>query len=227
MPGGWAAGLDAAAVLGGQGVDASTSSPRILPLLDAAAQVLQEGLPLLAPAVALRVVDIAGFEGSDVLLAVGPRIRSPFVSARLAGAGRVACAVCTIGWAVERRVSQLVRADPVIGLAWDGLGTAAVDLLARVVCRQVADDAHRRGERATCAIHPGMVDWALGEAQELIFGVVQPEPDVVRLSESGQMLPCKSLSFVVGTGPHVDERDTGCAVCEAAPRCHWRRRRAS
>jgi len=227
VPTGWDAGLDAAAVLGGEGVDASSGSGRIPLLLEAATEVLGEGVPLLAPAAMVRAVDVVRHEGSDVLLAEGRRIQSPFVSVRMAGARQVVLAVCTIGRAIESRASELVRVDPVIGLAWDGLGTAAVDLLARAVCREVTDDAHRRGERATCAVHPGMVDWALDEAQRLIFDLVEPAPGIVRLSESGQMCPCKSLSFVVGIGSDVDERDAGCAACTAASRCHWRRPRAS
>jgi hypothetical protein len=222
IPAGWSEGLDPAAVLAGQGIDASGRAARLPALQAAAARALAEGMPLLAPAVATRVVLVERASLVEVVLAGGETFRGEAVARRLSGSLQVLLAVCTVGDACDRRARVLMREDPAAALAFDGLATAAVNALAAALCRDVRKDAGHSGQRTTPPLGPGEGEWELADGQHLIFALVKPARIAVKLSEGGQMQPCKSVSFVVGIGPTVNDRGPGgCAGCSAKPGCHW------
>jgi hypothetical protein len=158
----------------------------------------------------------------EVVLAGGTVISSAFAARALSGSLQVLAGVCTVGDATDRAAAALMREDPVVAMAFDGLGTAAVNLLASVVCRELRADAARSGQRTTAPLSPGQGEWAIEEGQRLLFDLVNPDRIGVTLSESVQMRPCKSLSFLVGIGPTVSDRPGGaCAGCSSGPGCHY------
>jgi hypothetical protein len=105
-------------------------------------------------------------------------------------------------------------------LAFDGLGSAACERLAAAVCAEIEEEAAARGLKATGPLSPGMIGWPLLDAQRQVFRLVDPASIGVVLTPAGQMIPRKSLSFVVGVGPHV-RRQGKCAVCRVQERCRY------
>jgi hypothetical protein len=226
LPEGWSDELDVSTVLAGQGIDPSSRGARLPALHDAATHALREGLDLLSPAVASKLVAVERSSLGEVVLVGGHVISGHAAGRRLSGALHVMLVVCTVGDGADRRAAALMSEDPAVALAFDGLATAAVNALASAVCRDLRALAARAGQRTSSPLSPGQGEWDLAEGQHAVFAHVRPERIGVRLSESGQMQPCKSLSFAVAIGPTVDDRAPGgCAGCSAQPGCRYRNMR--
>jgi hypothetical protein len=211
-------------VLAGQGIDPLSASARLAPLRAAAADALAAAPTLLAPAVAIRRVEVsAAAETSLTLSEGGTRLEGRALVELLKGASELVFAVCTVGDAVSRRASAAMADDPVAGLALEGLACAAVDALCAEVCAGERLHAADRGLRVTAPVSPGLEGWPLDAGQQAIFALVDAAAIGVRLSRSFQMQPTKSASFVLGVGRQVPAHDGGsCARCGASGHCGWR-----
>ena len=109
-------------VLEGQGIAADRARSSIV----ASAQEVLSALPdLLDPDAVYDVVSVQDFHHRTIELEDGGSLEGPLAARALAGAEKVALAVCTIGPALEARVKQLFVEDPVSAMALDGAGTAA------------------------------------------------------------------------------------------------------
>lgn len=143
---------------------------------------------------------------------------------RSAEAGMVA--VCTIGPALETQVQRLfAEGERTRGLLLDGLGSAAVDGVARESCHVLREVATSAGSTASSALSPGMTGFPLSE-QEKIFHLVDAAQIGVRLTPSGMMEPRKSVSLVVGFGPDMPTWTQGevCARCPMKETCDYKPR---
>jgi hypothetical protein len=225
VPDGWAAGLDADEVLSGQGIDPRAVGTGLPLLREAAGRALLEGRPLLAPGLAIRAIELPPLPpiiGSSTASAVLD-VHAAHLPPLLTLASRIVFGVCTIGARLERRAGELMETDPLLALALDGLGTAAVERLVQTACASARAAATARGWGATPTLSPGTTDWPLADGQALIFGLVDPGRIGVRANEAAHMTPAKSLSFAVGLGPAVPaDAESCCAYCEGRDRCRWR-----
>jgi hypothetical protein len=211
--------LDVAHVLEGQGIPPSQASP---PLVATAEEVLGEARELLAPVALYTILPVRDFEHQQVVLDGGATFSGPLVARALAGAAEVAVAVCSIGPALDERVSALFAAgDPIRALALEGAGIAAVEQLAAMVGIRICDAATARGWSVGMRASPGQEGWPI-QQQRVLFGLVPGEKIGVQLTSSCLMLPCKSVSFVVGLGPNLRADTVPCDFCSKRERCQWR-----
>jgi hypothetical protein len=203
--------LEAAHVLRGQGIDPAQARPAIIA---AAREVLDEVRALIAPAALYTVLPLRD----------GGAFAGPLVARALAGATRVALAVCTIGPALEERVTALFAAgDPVRAMALDGAGVAAVGEVSHMIGERICDEGAAQGLRAGMRVSPGQEGWPI-EQQRVLFSLLPAGRIGVRLNESCLMLPRKSVSFVVGLGPEMPADGVACDFCSKRERCRWRAR---
>lgn len=223
----WNLDLDANKVLAAQGADPAAIRRRHPGLVEAAERALGEGLGLIAPDALQRVLPVTRRDGGGVHLAGGGCIRGASIERQLCEADEIAVAICTIGGALEQRVSATFDDDPVLALALDGLGTAAVDALATAVCREAAAEAEARGSKATVPFSPGMMGWPLADGQDQIFSLVDAGGIGVALTPSRLMVPRKSVSMVIGLGPRVVTGRRTCELCEMKDTCRYRTRQES
>jgi hypothetical protein len=221
---GWDLELDADRVLAAQGADPAVIRQRNPILVRAAERALEDGLELLAPRVTRRTRAVTMHDEGGVHLAGGGRLRGAYAAQHVSGANEVVVAVCTIGPVLEQRVSATLADDAVLGLALDGLGTAAADALSSAVCAQVAAEAAARGWRATRPFSPGMMGWPLADGQEDVFSLVDAAAIGVVLTPSRLMIPRKSTSMVIGIGPRVVAGGRTCDVCNMKETCRYRAR---
>lgn len=155
-----------------------------------------------------RLVETAGVwafvSGADLAPGLFDRLR------------RMAACVCTIGPALERRVTELTAADELLrALVLDTAGSVAAEAAAehmdRLISAAAADDDVRTSRRAS----PGYGNWPV-EGQAALFGLVPAGRIGVRLSPGGMMIPRKSVSFAV----HVDRNpvrlrsENACENCD-------------
>lgn len=205
-------------ILRGEGADPATVRARRPALEAAAAEALRLGLPALSPAAAVQEARLLEQRHERVLLE-GGQLTGPLVARHLAGAEWVAAVVCTIGPELERLAA--VQKNPLLMLALDGLANAAVEAIAQQVCARLGERAQASGLETSTPLSPGEPDWPVEVGQPQIFALLGENPAGVCLTESGMMIPQKSLSFVVGIGRQMAQTDL-CALCSLRERCRYR-----
>ena len=204
--------IDPAEVLRFQGYKQGRDvpSPEVRALFD---EALAEGRRLMAPRVVARWAPVTQRD-ADGLEVDGESLVIPGIGPQWGAVAHVAAAVCTIGEALERRVSALWEARELpLASMLDSVGSGAVESLAEYVndllCQQGLPSL-----RVTNRISPGYGEWDVAE-QGRLFRLCPGEAIGVTLNEACVMMPGKSISLLVGAGPdaRVDHYFSQCARC--------------
>lgn len=202
-------------VLRRQGMgDISAVSPKILAL----SRELLEGaatLQSLEPAIAYEFCPVKKINDGGARLQGQKRL--PFAS-------ELAAIVCTIGPQLERKVTDYFAHDePLHGVLLDGIGNAAVDILAQEACRMIGVLAESRGNESSSPFSPGMPGFPLSE-QRALCRIAKAEQIGVHLSKSAMMIPRKSISMIVGIGPQMPTwtKAQVCAECTLKKTCRYK-----
>jgi Vitamin B12 dependent methionine synthase, activation domain len=204
--------IDPAEVLRFQGYKAGRDvpGPDVRALFD---EALAEGRRLMVPRAVARWAPVTA-QGEDGLEVDGEPLAIPGIGPRWGAVEYVAAAVCTIGEALERRVSALWEARELpLASMLDSVGSGAVESLAEYVndllCQQALPAL-----RVTNRISPGYGPWDVTE-QRRLFRLCPGGPIDVTLNEACVMTPGKSISLLVGAGvrARVDHYFSQCARC--------------
>lgn len=185
---------------------------------EAAAMLKDEAL--IEPAFAFRVHALKSRRGDRFELDAATLCVPAFDS--LTGTvSALAAAVCSIGPALERRVSGLFASrEPLLALALDALGTEKLFALADRTAIRIRREARSRQLQAGTEANPGDTGFPIEEQAKV---VALAGESVVRLD--GSMLrPVKSTSFVVplGTGLPVPLLFQRCQRCSSRDKCSSR-----
>jgi hypothetical protein len=206
-------------ILQGEGVDPKIARIKRPALTKIAQAAKHQGFTKLKPAAILHEAKVIEHRHERILLAGGKTLTGPLAARHLAGAERVAAVVCTIGPALEEYAASLN--DLALALALDGLGNAAVGVLAQQVCGRLAERAQVEGLTTSAPLSPGEPEWPVEVGQPQIFGLLDPSRVGITLTSGGMMIPKKSISFVVGIGPEMAQTDL-CELCNLRERCRYR-----
>jgi len=205
-------------VLEGQGIAPDRARSAIM----ASAQEILSDLPnLLDPAAVYDVVSVQDFHHRTIELEHGEALEGPLAARALAGAEKVALAVCTIGPALEARIKQLFAEDPVRAMALDGAGTAALRKISGAVIAKLEEIAADHDWGLGMRAQPGQEGWSIWQ-QQVIFKRLPTDDIGVHLTDSCLMIPRKSVSFAIGMGPHMRPDAVACDFCSKRERCLWR-----
>lgn len=210
-------------ILRWEGADPAAIHRRRPQLAQIAAQSLETGLPLLRPLVLLEEFAIVEIRHQTIRLAGDFVLSGSGLTSALVGAETLLAGIATIGADLEKESDRQMEADPVFGLALDGLANAALDDLLAQVCRRV--DGHP-GRYTSALLSPGMDGWPVEEGQSQLFHLLPAAEIGVRLTPSGWMLPRKSCSFVLGISTHPFARTSPCQVCGLKETCRYRKENA-
>jgi hypothetical protein len=183
-------------------------------------------LPLLAPAVSYRRLPVKRVRHERLDLADGGTLTGPLISRELSRASEVIVALCTVGGAVEAKATEEFNADPVRSLAIYGVGSAAAETLAEAACRHFETLAAAEGLQTGVPLNPGMVGWPVLEGQAQIMALLAGEEVGVTLTQSGFLVPLKSLSFVLGLGADLSRDGCVCDYCSMRGTCRHRNHHA-
>ena len=137
-------------------------------------------------------------------------------SDRFAELEKMAFCVCTIGPALEQRVTKYTgEGDMLSAVILDAIGSAAAEAVARYANDRIEETAAAEGLKTSCRASPGYGDWDVSEQRNL-FGLVPGERIGVKLTDSAMMVPRKSVSFAV----HIAEEpirlrsESSCRNCD-------------
>ncbi len=216
----WQLSLSVDDLLHGQGMDPEVvrKSKPLLRLI--AERVLAEGFNLIHPVALTCGTAVREFRHERIFLEGGSILTGPLVTRHLSGAQRVVAAICTIGPELEQAVTHLLGEDPLYALALDGLGNAAVDLLAQGICARIGEQVQADGLQASTPLSPGNPEWPVEIGQQQIFALLDPSQAGVTLTSGGMMLPKKSMSFIVGLGKEMSQAGM-CEVCSLKETCRY------
>ena len=218
----WHSLLGVDAVLRAQGADPVRTRLRSPRLVALAERALHEGIPLLAPALIRRQYTLLSRRHASVRFREGGRLSGLLVATECAPAEELVVMGITIGAALEKAAALAVGREPGFGLALDGLGTAAVEALAATEAGRIAAMANATGSCAGPPLSPGMEGWPLQLGQWEVFRLLGEGPHPIRLTESGMMVPRKSLTLIIGLGPAMRSEACTCDFCTSRDRCRHR-----
>jgi hypothetical protein len=208
-------------VLRGQGADPQMIRERSPKIVEAAEWALGEGLDLIHPSVLYERIDIEGLRHEKLQLKDGSTLSGVLIAQHLGPASSVVIALCTIGDELERRSNEVSSEDLILGLALDGLGSAAVEVLANATCNYFETLAGSLEQSTSIPISPGMIGWSVEVGQREIFDLLDSTKIDVTLTESMLMIPRKSLTFILGMGEQILELGTSCDYCNLRETCRY------
>jgi hypothetical protein len=217
----WDLSVDVDQILRGQGADPQLVRIRSPKIVEAAEWALNEGLDLIQPRVLYESLDVLEFRHEKLHLKNGSHLTGQLIAQHLSPATSVVIVLCTIGDALERRANEISTQDLILGLAMDGLGSAAVEVLANACCNYFEKKAVARDQSTSIPLSPGMLGWTVEVGQREIFSQLDSEKIDVSLTESLLMIPKKSLTFVLGMGSQIMELGTSCDYCSLRETCRY------
>ena len=216
----WQISMTVDDILRGQGAVPDIIRRRKPVILQAAERAYSDGSSLLHPIAVTTELLVREHRHERIFLDGGNILANPLVTRHLTGAQRVAAAICSIGPELEETVTHLLGEDPLYALALDGLGNAAVEILAQQVCRRIAERVEAEELQASTPLSPGSQDWPVEIGQPQIFSLLDPSLAGIHLTPAGMMLPKKSMSFIVGLGTEMSQANM-CLVCSMKETCRY------
>jgi hypothetical protein len=176
---------------------------------------------LLQPAATYEMYDIVNMKPDKVVLNNEAFITGTLLPTTFPEAGKLAVMVCTIGPGLENRATEYGKnGETLRAMLLDGIGSAAVDILAQESCHLIAGKAAELGLQAGSPINPGMPGLQITEQQN-ILNLAHAEKISVNLTSSGIMVPRKSTSVVIAIGRnmHTWTQEEVCAYCNLRETC--------
>ncbi len=214
-------------VLRAQGADPDVIRLRRPSLVKSTEDAITTGIPLLYPRVLYEKYVVKGLIHERLELYSSSfsngksYLSGELIAQHLARAQMLIVMICTIGSEIDENVSRLFNIDPLIAIALDGVGSAAVERLAILACNYFETQAKDDGLKTTMPLNPGMVGWSVEQGQPQIFTLLESEQIQVSLSESCMMTPNKSLSMVLGVGEDVSAKGSSCDFCSLKGVCKY------
>ena len=213
--------IDVDAVLRGQGADPGLMRARRPALVQIAEEALRDGFPLLEPQVIYKELHVEKVIHENVLLEEGGKFSGKLITQHLAKAQRVYAIICTIGTTIEEYAAEIWNESATLSLAIDGVGSAAVEALSNAACRYFETKEQEQGWQTSIPLSPGMIDWNVEDGQKEIFQVFNGDHLPVTLTPNMVMIPRKSLSTIIGTGPDLEIIGRICDYCAMRDFCRY------
>jgi len=175
---------------------------------------------LIAPAATYRIVPVDAVCGAAVDLD-GTALCAPALTAERGELRAVAAAVCTLGPAIEQRISQLFATRRrSLALALDGIANELLFRLADRTTAAIRREAARAGLQPGIEASPG--DSGVGlDQQAAVLALAGAGRIGVSATGTSVLAPCKSLTLLVALGRGLAPRASPgrCDACPSRTRC--------
>lgn len=186
----------------------------------------REGLAMLAserltsPAIAYRI-RAGKVAGGGMIDLGGTFLHAPALAAEPGELVAVAAAACTLGAALQDRISELFATRRrSVALALHSLGSELLFRLADRAAAAIRRDARREGLGTGIEISPGDPGLPLDQ-QAVVLALIGSWRNGVAVTEAGMLAPVQSLSLLVALGHNLRQRSakTRCTRCPSRDRC--------
>ena len=180
--------------------------------------IKREGLA--APESTYRIVPAGKVAGSDIELG-GATLRAPALAHAPGELPAVAAAVCTLGAALEQRISALFAARRrLLALALDDIGNEMLFRLADRLVAKIRRSARLDGLESGIEASPGDEGMPLDQ-QASVLALAGSNRIAVSASGASMLAPVKSLSILVALGRGLGARPAPgrCGGCASRDRC--------
>ena len=128
-----------------------------------------ENAHLLESAVAYEYHQVTGMSPGQVSLERDKVIHGSLLPKIFPEAKELAVLVCTIGPKLEKQATDYSKSGEALrGMILDGIGSAAIDMLAPEACRLIASEASSHGHQTSSPVSPGLAWFAPYRAVELV-----------------------------------------------------------
>lgn len=146
------------------------------------------------------------------------------IAGYLSGSEKLILYVCTAGEAITKRTSAMNDGGNTLeAYIADLAGTVTLENAMDRLHQQLVVDMRRDGLEVTNRYSPGYWSWDVRE-QHLLFDFFPPGFCGVRLSDSGMMIPVKTVSGVIGVGKDAVFHEYSCDECNSV-RCIYRNKK--
>jgi hypothetical protein len=179
---------------------------------------------LVVAAFSYQIVDLDTPAG-PVLRAGGEALEAPRLLPATGRLTALACAACTLGPALERRVSDLFAQRRVsLAMALDELGNELLFDISRLAQDRMQAEVSSRKLTMSGELRAGDPGLAL-EAQGAVLRLAAAGSIGISLGEGLLMHPLKSTSMILGVGIDLPPSSwTRCDTCNSRARCGMRAR---
>jgi hypothetical protein len=206
-------------ILRAQGANPEIIRARRPAILEMTEKAIQLGLQKARPMGWIKSVDIQSSRHDRFILADGLVVKGDLLMNQLGGATRIIFAIGTLGMALDQQISASMQEDASFGFTLDTFGSFLAGALSHQLENQIRSDIGTApAQSVSLALSPGLIGWPVDEGQPQIFKVIQPDPKLVHLSASSQMIPRKSISFIIGIGCPSGS-GSPCDFCDLRERC--------
>ena len=182
---------------------------------------------LLSPKCSYRNIASSMTRGTPAELLLGDAaLHTPgfeAVSGKLTG---VAAVACTLGPALEQRVSALCAERKFsLALALDELGNELLIYTVRMAAWKVRGEARRLGLSTGDTLTPGGRGLSLDQ-QARVVGMAGGDQIGITVTQEGMLLPVKSRSILVSVGKGLTAKPwrRRCDTCSSREQCKYRTR---
>ena len=180
------------------------------------------------PLASYEIIPVQSTEGGKLYLEREPVIPlsiGPHIDL-IAKAQQVFVYIVTLGQGPEAKVEELFDTGQALeGYLLDLAATISLGLATDHLSRMVEAYAAQKGWGVSRRLSPGsLAGWPLRD-QRNIARLAQGERIGVQLTSGYLLMPRKSVTGLIGVGPHYTERQVGsvCYLCRLRETC-WRRR---
>jgi len=188
-------------------------------------QALEESKTLLQPELVYRRLAVQRVEHNRMRLDGGYSLKSKILVERLAQAEYIYTVIGTVGKRISERASLAMSENQfAYGYALDCCGTAALQKLAHRFTSWIESTSVPEGLKVSRRFSPGSHFWPVSQGQPEIFMILDDRNKIVRLTPSNQMIPIKSISFILGVGKNLKITESECSDCSLRNRCTYRNR---
>lgn len=175
---------------------------------------------LARPAFGYRIVSVEAVRG-DTVVVEGVALDAPALVAEKGELKAVVAAACTLGSAVQERISALFATRRrSLALAMDTLANELLFRLADRAFATIRREARRSGLCIGIEGNPGDPGVPLAQ-QARVLALAGAAQIGIRSTDAGVLSPTKSLSFFVALGPNSGGRAAQgrCKRCDSRDRC--------
>lgn len=161
--------------------------------------------------------------GGDAVACGGARLESRALAQHLAGCGQAFLFACTLGPGVDRLIKRYSVAEPPMAPVLQACSAAYIEAYADQAQLELEQYAKGQGLYLRPRYSPGYGDFPLS-CQKFLFAALDITKKIgVALTDHCMMVPCKSITAVIGLSPDPSLCHVGKCMACTAQNCPFRK----